>query len=87
MLTAFLHSPLSHHALTGFVVAFYTDFQGWKDWGDVEFNWKTASFRWIKGTIIGLIVGTGIDVGGLSVAASVATVGAVALFSQKRRIR
>lgn len=52
-------------ALAGALGAAVTDIRAWKSWGDVEFNWKTASFRWFQGAFFGAVLGGGMNVSGL----------------------
>jgi hypothetical protein len=54
-----LHSPIFLSACVGFITAAVVDLHAWKSWGDVAFNIKTASFRWVIGTIFGALAGAG----------------------------
>ena len=54
-----VHSPIFHGAAIAFVTAFLGDLHAWKSWGDVAFNWKTASFKWVSSTIFGAAAGAG----------------------------
>lgn len=70
---ALLHSPLAHAIFVGWLSAASGDLtvlvttgktQGW---GALkEFNWNTASFRWLVGIGTGLLAGLGFNMGGLS---------------------
>lgn len=55
-----LHQPVVRGALIAFVTAFGVDLHTWKSWGDVAFNWRTASFRWVSATIFGALAGAGL---------------------------
>lgn len=56
---AFFHDPVVQAALSGLLVAALVDIHAWKSWDDVAFNFKTASFRWVIGAIIGALSGAG----------------------------
>lgn len=60
MLATLAASPVISGAVIGFLTAFVVDLHAWKSWGDVAFNWKTASFRWVSGTIFGALAGAGL---------------------------
>ena len=62
LLVAVWHNRVFQMAFTGFVTAAWTDIRVWKSWGDAKFNITTASWRWLEGTLAGVIVGTGFGV-------------------------
>ncbi|HWB15986.1 MAG TPA: hypothetical protein VG538_06215 [Vicinamibacterales bacterium] len=63
-----LHSTRAHQAmagaLAGFVTAIEADidaFRAWKAWHDlVVYDWRTATFRWCKGIVLGALTGVGL---------------------------
>jgi len=72
VLIGVLRSPLAHSIFVGWLGAAGTDLQvlvstgrvrGWAAFRD--FDWNTASFRWIVGAFLGLLIGLGFNVGGL----------------------
>ena len=52
---ALLQSPIVHGALIALVTAVAVDLHAWKSWGDVAFNFPTASFRWISSAVFGAV--------------------------------
>lgn len=67
-MTGFWHDPrvvgALHGAATGFVGAFAVDVGVWRSyhsWKDFHtFDFSTASFRWMQGTVGGAISGAGL---------------------------
>lgn len=55
----FFTNPIVQGALTGFLAAFIVDLEVWKSWGDVAFNFRTASFRWVVGLVSGALAAAG----------------------------
>jgi hypothetical protein len=55
----FFHNPIVTSAILGFAVAAAVDFQVWKTWNDVAFNWRIASYRWLVGALLGALSGAG----------------------------
>jgi len=55
-----LHQPAVRGALIALATAALADLHAWKSWGDVAFNFKTASFRWVTGAIFGAAAGAGL---------------------------
>lgn len=53
-------------ALGGFAGAVDTDlqaFKAWHDWHDAAiYDWRTASFRWVRGIIVGALTASPIGV-------------------------
>ena len=51
--------------LTGLLAAATVDlaaFRRWKRWEDAaRYSWKTASFRWVQGMVVGGLTALGID--------------------------
>lgn len=60
-LAAVLTSPIFRGAVIGFLTAAVVDLHAWKSWGDLAFNIKTASFRWVSGIIFGALAGAGFN--------------------------
>ncbi len=53
-----LRNPIVHGALAGAAAACWQDIEQWKTYGDAAtFNYRVASFRWLKGGIAGTGVG------------------------------
>ena len=70
---AFLHSPLAHSIFVAWLASAGADIQvlvstgNARGWAALKnFNWNTASFRWLVGAGIGLLTGLGFNVAGLS---------------------
>jgi hypothetical protein len=63
-----LHSTRGHQAIAGALAGLVTaveqdidHFRAWKTWSDVAvYDWRTASFRWCKGLVIGALSGLGL---------------------------
>lgn len=63
-----LHSTRAHQiaagAIAGLVTAIEADldaFRAWQSWHDAAvYDWRTASFRWAKGIVIGALSGLGL---------------------------
>lgn len=64
-MTAFLSSPVGRGMLTGLLAAATVDlaaFRRWKRWEDAaRYSWRTASFRWVQGMVVGGLTALGID--------------------------
>ena len=58
-----LHQAIAG-ALTGLVTAIEADFaafRAWQSWHDAAiYDWRTATFRWCKGVVIGALSGLGL---------------------------
>lgn len=61
MIPVILTDPIVSGAVIALLTAFAVDLHAWKSWGDVAFNWKIASFRWVSAAIFGALVGAGIS--------------------------
>lgn len=62
----FLATPAVHGALIGLATAASVDLLALKvanSWGEffAAFNWKVASFMWMKGILFGAISGAGLN--------------------------
>lgn len=59
MAHALLHSPVGIGAVAGLLAAAridYEAFQTWDEWRDFQtYSWSLASFRWVKGAVIGAV--------------------------------
>ena len=66
-------SPMLHKlllgALTGWASAALTDYHAFQQFQSFEdaktYNWQLAGWRWLKGTVTGVVVATGFDTVGL----------------------
>lgn len=60
----FLQQPLVRAAITGFVSAAAVDFAAFRSWKNfdeaVQYDWKTAAFRWFQGVVVGVLTGLGL---------------------------
>jgi len=60
-----LHSPAGVGALAGLLAAVRVDyeaFRAWDEWQDLQsYQWGLASFRWVKGAVIGAISALGVS--------------------------
>jgi len=63
-LQPYLVHPLARSVLAGVIAAAAIDiaaFRAWKSWDDAtRYDWRTASFRWVQGAVIGLLAGLGL---------------------------
>lgn len=63
-LSELLSNTLVQGAITGFVSAALIDYQAFRSWKNAHdamtYDWATAAFRWLQGTIGGLITASGI---------------------------
>ena len=63
MLHAILTSRITAGALSGLLSGAAGDFmafRAWKNWHDaVEYDWSTASWRWVQGAVIGAVTALG----------------------------
>ncbi len=59
-LQVILHNAAVRGALVALGAAVWTDWHSWKSWGDIAFNFRTASFRWVTSAIGGAIGGAGL---------------------------
>ena len=60
-----LHSPVGVGAVAGLLAAIRVDyeaFRAWDDWEDLRaYRWGLASFRWVKGALIGAVSALGVS--------------------------
>lgn len=61
----FFAHPLARGIMTGVIAAAAVDFgafRSWKSWNEAaSYDWRTASFRWFQGAIIGLLTSLGFN--------------------------
>lgn len=66
-MTAFdlLHNPVAIGLVAGLLAAARIDYEAFKSWQSFHdvatYDWKTASWRWLRGAIVGAVAGLGFD--------------------------
>lgn len=60
---ATIHSVIFQGAVTGFLTAALVDYHAFRTWQSFHdaaiYDWRTAAFRWVQGTVAGAITAGG----------------------------
>jgi hypothetical protein len=54
-----VQNSVVHAVVAGASAAAWQDIEQWKTYEDARFNYRVASFRWLKGGFAGFVTGAG----------------------------